>query len=383
MLPFSYATRNLFREPGKLVQKLIGSGLTVFLLLAAGMFNEGMSRMLTSTGNPQNVLFVGAGSEESVERSQIPLHSESVIHAGVVGIESRAGVAAVSGEVHFMGTIHTNDGLEHQALLRGVTPSAFEVHREVRLLEGRLPGSGEVLIGNRAARFLGADPHQLEIGDSITFEEEPFRIVGRIDAQGTVIESEFWMNRNDLMTLTQRETLSCVVVKLEDPAGFAAADLFTKRRLDLELSAIRETQYYAGMEAFYAPIRFVAWMTAVLVGAGAVFGALNLLYASFASRIREIATLQTLGYGRAAVLLSLLQESLLTQVFGALTASFASLWLLDGRMMAFSSGTFQMELSGSILLLGFAAALLMGTVGTLPPALRCLSAPLPGALRSS
>ncbi|MFP4542347.1 MAG: FtsX-like permease family protein, partial [Opitutales bacterium] len=114
-----------------------------------------------------------------------------------------------------------------------------------------------------------------------------------------------------------------------------------------------------------------------------VMGGLNMLYASFASRVRELATLQTLGYRRRAVLISLIQESLLTQLVGLVLALILGLLLIDGAVVQFSMGTFRLELSPGVTLVAALAALLLGTLGTLPPALRCLRLPVPVALRSA
>ena len=191
------------------------------------------------------------------------------------------------------------------------------------------------------------------------------------------------MVRNDLMAATQREALSCVVVGLESIDGFADADLFARQRLDLELVALRESDYYAKLSTFYAPLRAMTWLTAALIATGAVFGGLNMLYAAFASRIRELATLQAVGFRRRAILLSLVQESLLTALSGTLLAAFLARWLLEDVKIPFSIGTFSLELPPSLLLLGLVSGCLLGLVGALPPAIRCLSTPLPIALRSS
>jgi ABC-type lipoprotein release transport system permease subunit len=253
----------------------------------------------------------------------------------------------------------------------------------VRIVDGQWPASGEVMVGRLAHHVLGVDEKELAIGSSILFEGEQFRISGHFDAAGTVMESEIWFNRGDLMTLIQRETLSCVVVRLDDPASRARADLFAKQRLDLELTAVAESEYYANLAVFYGPIRSMTWLTAAMVALGAVMGGLNMLYASFSSRVRELATLQTLGFRRWAVLFSLIQESLLTQLVGLILAMAVGLLLVDGAIVQFSMGTFRMELSGSVALVGFLTAFALGSIGTLPPAIRCLRLPVPAALRSA
>jgi putative ABC transport system permease protein len=384
MLPLSYAIRNLFREPWRFAQKLAGSTLVLLLMLSAGAFNTGMLDLLGTSGSEHKVILLGAGSEESVERSQIPLAAETIATASVRGIEERAGLPAVSGEVVYMGLLQTAEPTKNaQGLIRGVTPTALEVHREIRLLEGTWPRSGEVLVGALAHHLLEVDPADLQVGGTVRFEDQTFRISGRFDAMGTVMESEIWFDRTDLMALIQRETLSCVYLRLQDTRDRAHVDLFAKQRLDLELSAVSESEYYAKLSRFYGPIRAMTWLTAVLVAVGAVMGGLNILYASYASRVREFGTLQTLGYGRWALLWSLVQEALLVQACGFGLTLLFGLAVLDGRMVTFSMGTFALDLSGGVLLLTLFTALFLGTVGSFPPALRCLALPIPSALKSA
>jgi ABC-type antimicrobial peptide transport system permease subunit len=382
MLPFAYATRNLLRDVPRFLQKIAGSAVVVFLVFAAGAFNQGMDSVLSASGSPRNVILLGAGSEESVERSEIDVQVESLAAAGIRGIEQRLGQPAVSGEVHFMGKLAAGDRAAKQALLRGITPAAFEVHREVRILEGGFPGSGEVLVGRLAHHVLGVEPAVLAVGQTLRFEAQDFRIAGIFEAPGTVMESEVWMDRNDLMTLIQRDTLSCVVLRLDSAAQFASADLFAKQRLDLELSALHEEAYYARLSGFFAPIRGMTWLTAGLIAAGAIFGGFNMLYAAFASRIRELATLQAIGYSRTAIFISLVQESLLATLTGTLCAAVAAVLLLEGRTVYFSIGAFHLTLSASVVAIGLAMGWLLGIFGAVPPAIRCLGAPLPSALRS-
>ncbi len=382
LLPFSYATRNLLRDVPRFLQKIGGSAVVVFLVFAAGAFNQGMDSVLSASGSPRNVILLGAGSEESVERSEIDVQVESLAAAGIRGVEERLGQPAVSGEVHFMGKLAAGDNAPQQALLRGITPAAFEVHREVRILEGDFPRSGEVLVGSLAHHVLGVEASALAVGKTLRFEEQDFRIAGVFEAPGTVMESEVWMDRTDLMTLIQRDALSCVVLRLESPKQFASADLFAKQRLDLELSALTEQGYYEQLSGFFAPIRGMTWLTAGLIAAGAIFGGFNMLYAAFASRIRELATLQAIGYSRRAVFISLVQESLLATLTGTFCAAVAAVLLLEGRTVYFSIGAFHLTLSAGVVLTGLSMGALLGVFGAIPPAIRCLGAPLPNALRS-
>lgn len=383
MLPFSYAVRNLFRSKSRLLQTIGGSALVVLLVMAAVAINQGMKRVLSASGSPHNVVLVGAGSEESIQRSEVADRTAGIAEAAVPGIGETLGVRAVSSEIHYMNYLDLGGGRRAQAMFRGVTPQALRVHPEVRIVAGGFPDAGELMAGRLAWRKLGIAESDLQPGKRVMLDGQEMTISGIFAAPGTVLESELWATLGDLRVLAKRETVSCVVLRLDDPADFAEADLFAKQRLDLELSALRESDYYARLSSFFAPLRAMTWITAGLIAAGALFGGVNTLYAAFASRVREMATLQAIGYGRGALLASLVQESTLACLTGALLASLAAVLLLDGRTVPFSIGAFTLDIGPGVAVTGVTTGLLLGLLGALPPAVRCLKPSLPVALRSS
>jgi putative ABC transport system permease protein len=381
MLPLSYAVRNLFRSKARLLQTIGGSALVVLLVMAAVAINDGMKRVLSASGSPNNVILVGAGSEESIQRSEVADRAGGIAEAAVPGIAETLGVRAVSSEIHYMSYLDLGDGERRQAVFRGVTPQALHVHPEVRITDGSFPAAGQLMVGRLAWRKLGLAESDLTPGRQVVLDGQPMTISGTFAAPGTVLESELWTTLGDLRVLAKRETISCVVLRLDDPADFAEADLFAKQRLDLELSALRESDYYARLSSFFKPLRVMTWITAGLIAAGAVFGGINTLYAAFASRVREMATLQAIGFGRGALLASLVQESTLACLGGTLLASIAALLLLDGRTVPFSIGAFTLEIGPGVALTGILTGLFLGLLGALPPAIRCLKPALPVALR--
>ena len=383
MLPLSYAVRNLVRSKSRLLQTIGGSAMVVLLVMASVAINNGMKRVLSASGSDRNVILVGAGSEESIQRSEVAERTAGIAEAAIPGITESLGVRAVSSEIHYMNYLGLPDGRKSQAMLRGVTHQALRVHPEVRLLEGNFPAAGELMVGRLAWRKLGLDESDLKVGGILTLENQTLKISGIFAAPGTVLESEIWTTLGDLRVLAKRETLSCVVLRLGDPTDFAEADLFAKQRLDLELSALRESDYYSRLSAFFKPLRVMTWITAGLIAAGAIFGGVNTLYAAFASRVREMATLQSIGFSRGALLWSLVQESTLACLTGALLASVVAVALLDGRTIPFSIGAFTLEVGPGVAITGILTGLLLGLLGALPPAIRCLKPPLPTALRMS
>lgn len=382
MLPLTYALRNLFRDKPRLLQTVGGSALVVLLIMAAAALNGGMNTVLSASGSPKNVILLGAGSEESIQRSEVSAQLGGIAEAGIRGVSKILGRTAASTEIHYMSFLETNEGKKGQGLFRGVTPGALLVHPEVRLLEGEFPRSGEVMVGKLAWRKLGFDEDDLKPGTEVLLDDSKVTVSGIFAAPGTVMESEIWAVLGDLHMLAQRVTVSCVVLRMEDAKDFSEVDLFAQQRLDLELTAMRESDYYAALGAFFRPMRMMTWITAGLVAAGAIFGGFNTLYAAFAARIRELATLQAIGFSRLAVFISLVQESLIACLAGTLLASVAALLLLDGRTIPFSIGAFTISISPQVAFIGLVSGVLLGILGSIPPAIRCLLPALPKALRS-
>jgi putative ABC transport system permease protein len=98
--------------------------------------------------------------------------------------------------------------------------------------------------------------------------------------------------------------------------------------------------------------------------------------------VRELGALRTLGFPRRALVVSFLQESLLTTSAGGIVAAAAGLLLLDGLAVRFSMGAFAMQLDAIVLLVGLLAGAGMALVGVVPPLWRCLRLPIVEALRT-
>ncbi|MCK6458083.1 MAG: ABC transporter permease [Phycisphaerae bacterium] len=386
LIPFEYAVRNASRSRPRLIASLVAAALVSMLALAAAAFVGGMSRSLEHSSRPENVILLGAGSEESLERSQIGANVADVVAASIPGIRAQLGTPFVSPEILLSLPLRTDRDADAgcQSLLRGITPAAFLVHPQVRIIEGRAPrpGHDELIVGGSAPARMNAPPEDLAVGRTVRLDNRNWTIVGRFAAPTTVMDAEFWCPLTDLQVATKRDSVSCVVVTL-DAAEFADVDAFCKQRLDLELVAISETEYFRRLVEFYAPVRAVVWATAILIGLGGLFGGLNTMYAAFVARVREIGTLQTLGFSRLAIVINLVQESIVLAAAGGLAGVALGTTLFDGRAVRFSTGVLTLAVEGPAVATALVAALLLGIIGALPPAWRCLQLPIPAALRAA
>lgn len=385
LLPFEYAVRNLGRSPLRFALSILGSFLVVMLVIASVAFVRGMEKSLVSSGSDNNVILLGAGSDESVERSEISPTTAGLVSASVPGIKTRLGMPYVSPEIHMSLVIKGEqaEDTKSSAVIRGITPAAYLVHPQVRILRGRAPqpGRDEVMVGQLTATRIDWPEDRLTVGKTIWFDNRPWTIVGEFAAPSTVMDAEIWCPLTDLQIAAKRDSLSCVILTL-DTADFSDVDVFATTRLDLEIVAIPETEYYKKLVSFYKPVRLMVWVTASLIAMGGLMGGFNTLYAAFAARFREIGMLRSLGYSRSAIMTSLIQESILISLTGALLASIAGVILLDGVAIKISMGAFGLVLDTSTVAAGLCAGLLLGIVGSLPPTLQCMRLSIAETLKS-
>jgi len=398
LLPLHYAARNIGRSPLRLALTAGGSAVVVFIVVAAMASIRAMDRGIRASGTPGNVMLVGAGSEESVERSEISAAIPSVLAASIRGIKSLGGAEFVSPELHValplrralvsvaINTPVDNTNARDLVMVRGVQPAAFMVHPQARLAVGRFPdnAASEALVARSLAERLqisNADFSAAATLPIIMIDQTAFTVTGIIDAPGVAIDGECWIPLADLLVLTKRQTISIVVVSL-DAADVGDLEMFAAQRPDLELSALDEPAYYAALSRFFRPVQILILISALIVALGAMLGGLNALDAAFASRSREIAMLQVLGFSRGAVVINLIQESIITVATGAIPALLVAAVLLDGLGVRFSMGIFSLSVDATCVAGALIAAVLLGIFGSLPPALRCLRADIPTALKS-
>lgn len=383
LLPWEYGVRNLLRRPSRTLLTMLALGVVVLLVLVVVAFIRGLEQSLSSSGDANVVLVYSVTTSENIENSSIAARTPALLEASVSTIQRRFGVAHVSPEL-FLGTrVSTGDGKGVGfGLIRGVTPNAILVRRVVRLTEGRWPEPGEVIVGKLVAAKLGCTLQSLAIGEAIEYEKKKWRVSGVFSASGSAFESEIWCLLPDFQQALKRQDLSLVAALLRPGAKAADVELFCKQRLDLELQAIGETAYYQALQKHYKPIRALAWLVVVLVSAAGVFAGLNMMYGAVAGRIRELATLQALGYRRRAILVTLLQEGLLLSATSSLVAGTVALMLVNGLAVRFTMGAFALRVDSFGMLVGCTVGILLGGLGAFPPAIKALRSPVAESIKA-
>jgi ABC-type antimicrobial peptide transport system permease subunit len=372
LLPWEYGVRNLSRRPARTALTMLALSIVVMLIFLVIGFIRGLEKSLALSGDPNVVLIYSMTSEQNIENSSIGENIPELLHASLGASVVRFGIDHSSPELFIASRIALTNGEAGFGLVRGVTTSTPLVRRSVRLIEGRWPAANEVIVGRLAPAKIGSSKQSLALGEKIEFEGQSWTIVGRFTANGASYESEIWCRLEDFQLATKRQDLSLIALLQPPGSSMAELDMFCKERIDLELVATNEQAYFAALRDFFQPVRSVAWTTVWLVAGAGVFAGLNMMYGAVAGRIREFATLRSIGYRRTAILVSLLQEGLLLAAAACLLAGLIAAFMIDGLAVKFTMGAFRLEIDGTTILMGCAIGLVLGVLGTIPPAIKAL-----------
>ena len=382
LLPWEYAIRNLFRRPLRTTLTFAGLTMVIVMVFVVVGFIRGLERSLAVSGDQQTAVIFSLGMGENLEYSSIAMRTSDLVPASVAGIQERFGQKYVSPELYLGTQIGVAEREPSMGLVRGVTRSALLVRRQVEIEEGDWPETGEVMIGRMATAKLGASDAETKVGQSLEFEGRDWRISGVFSAGGSAFESEAWCRLDELQQAMKRQDLSIVAVTLAPSGDFADLDLFCKERLDLELQAIPETEYYASLQKDYGPVVWLAWLVVLLVSGAGVFAGLNTMYGSVVGRIAELSTLQTIGFVRRSIVVSLIQEGVLLAAAASLLAALISLVFVNGAAVRFTMGAFSLRIDSMAVLIGCGVGLSLGFLGAVPPAIRALRMPIVDGLKA-
>jgi putative ABC transport system permease protein len=387
-LPISYNIRNVRVRWQVTLLAVSGIALVVAVFTILMSMSEGFATTLRSTGRTDNAIIVQRGSASELT-SGVPLEQRNMIVVDDRVARGADGQPLATGEwVIVLALPKAGDGTPTNVTLRAVPPKSFEVRGGIKIVEGRTfqPGLDEVIVGRKLlSRIQG-----LGLNKTVKYQRKEFRVVGLFESEGGAFESEIWGDFDVFGALFQRGSGSnSVVVRMKNAADIPALDRWIRSQPQMQLTAMSERKYYADQAGTLASmLRGLATFVAVIMGIGAVFGAMNTMYAIVSARTREIGTLRALGFSRGSILFSFVVESVfLAVIAGALGC------LLAFPMNGFSSGTgqtqsfseiaFNFRITPFIMGVSMVFAVVMGFVGGLLPAFRGARLPITSALRQS
>jgi putative ABC transport system permease protein len=378
--------RTIPQRRGSALATVVGVAGVVIVFIAVFSIAEGVRHALSSNATADTAIVLRSGSDSEM-MSGLPREDTRVI-AEAAGVRRSPAGPMASAELYVIVDLpKRTTGTDANVPLRGVQAAAFEVRDEIHMIEGRRfePGKNEVVVGKAAAsQFAG-----LDLNNKLRWGQNEWTVVGIFEANGSLSESEIWCDAGVLQPAYRRgDGFQAVYAKLVSPEAFQQFKdtLTADPRLDVKV--IRESEYYESQSrALIGLIRVLGYAITFLMGIGAVFGALNTMYAAVATRTREIATLRALGFRAGPVVISVLTESLLLALAGGLIGSVIAYLGFNGfqtstlNWTSFSQLSFSFTVTPVLVGLGIAWALGMGLIGGLFPAIRAARLPVATALR--
>ena len=384
-LPVNYSLRNALVRWRSTIATVLGIALVVFVFVLLQSLAAGIEKSSGNTGDPRNVMVVRKGSTAE-SASLISRQTLTEIRYFEEIARNENGDPVISADVLVLVNLkRRNENGEANVLLRGVTARGMELRPQVRLAAGRWfePGRREVVVSAKLAkRFANFD-----IGSSFKTGSATFTVVGWLEAGGSAFDSECWLDADECRSIFERDMYSSFLIRpvSENVTEQLIQRIETDRRF--KLKAEREVEYYRKQTMTAAPIKWLGGFLAVMMSVGAVFAAMNTMYAAVGARTREIGTLRVLGFRRRAVVAALLLEGgFLALVGGMIGCAVAFYW--NGYTTAtmgfetFSEIVFEFSVTPGLIVKGLVFAVVVGLIGTLFPAIRASRLPVIEALKS-
>jgi putative ABC transport system permease protein len=388
-LPLSYNIRNIAVRWQVTALAVGGIALVVAVLLVLTAMANGFRVALRATGSTQNAIVTQRGSTAELTSGMSRDTANTILVDSRVARDGQ-GRPLASPEIVLVASLPRRggtDGTEVNVTVRGVSPMAFQVRQGLKIVQGRqfTPGLYELVVGKQASeRYEGA-----QIGSSIKLQRRSWQVVGIFSSEGSGFESEVWGDVDAMGPAFNRSNgYQSLTLRLKDASAAKAFDAELQKNPAMQVQLQGERDFYekqAGPTA--TTLTRLAVFVGVVMGIGAIFGAMNTMYGLVASRTREIGTLRALGFSRLSIMAAFIIESavlaLIAGVVGCLLALPVN--FLSGATGGanFSQVAFAFRISGLWLVIAIIAAVCMGVFGGMLPSFRAARTPITAALRDA
>ena len=365
---------------------IVGIAGVVGVLVAMLAMGAGFEATLKQTGNETTAILLRGGSQ--AETNSVITRDQSPLIGSLPGIaKDGQGRGVISPELSQVVNLPTaSTGEDANAQFRGVSDAAWSIRPNIKIIEGRKFNVGvrEIVVGQGAkGQYRG-----LDIGKTIKLGNQDWTVVG-VFAAGDAFDSEIWTDIETLSSAYDRRAYQSVTVGLDGKDGFkqlkAALDNDPRLKLDVQTT---QDYYSKQTQQLTTIIKWLSIVIGTIMAVGAVFGALNTMYAAVASRAREIATMRAIGFRGLPVVVAVMLETMLLALLGGLLGGLIAWAIFNGYSVAtlgsnFSQVVFQFKVSPELLWSGLKWALGIGLIGGLFPALRAARLPVTAALRAT
>jgi ABC-type lipoprotein release transport system permease subunit len=384
-IPLVYNVRSVLQRPVSTAMTAAGVALVVAVFIAMLALANGFRAALVKTGSSDNALVLRKGADGEMS-SGIDRESFRLISASPHVAVDAQGRPLASPEIYVVINIPRRQGEGvSNTVARGVSDAAFTVRHNIRIVAGRRFQSGrsEVIVGKKLITKFA----HTGVGDTLRFAGRDWVVVGQFEAGGSAFESEIWGENEQFMPVFRGEVFQAVAFRLKDPAAFEDAKRALEGDRQLTVDVHRESSFYQDQSRLLGSIlNLLGIVISSIMAVGAIFGAVNTMYAAVGSRTPEIAVLLTLGFRPRSVLASFLAESaiiaLVGGVFGAVIAlPINGIVTSTTNWASFSEIAFAFRVTPGLLLAGVIFAVVMGVLGGFFPARRASRLPVVQALR--
>ena len=367
---------------------VVGIAGVVGVLVALLSMAEGYAQTLRKTGSDDAAIVMRGGSASEVSSGMS--REEAVLIAQAAGTaRNDKGEPIASDELVAAANLPIQGGGPDEAgsvQLRGVGELAFTVRPQVKIIAGKrfTPGLRELIVGRGAARqFAGLVP-----GQEVKLGAQKWLVAG-VFASGDAMESEVWGDVNVVADTYRRgSSRASVTLRLTDAKAFNTFKTALEANPQLKVDVMTTADYFNKQsEAVTKMLRGIGLTVGGIMAIGAMFGALNTMFAAVAARAREIATLRAIGFSGPPVVVAVMLETMLLALIGGLIGALLAYLIFDGfgasTMAAGSVGklSFALRVTPDLLWTGLKWALAIGFIGGLFPAVRAARMPVTTALR--
>jgi putative ABC transport system permease protein len=237
-----------------------------------------------------------------------------------------------------------------------------------------------VIVGQGAqAAFTG-----LAEGNRVDLPQGRWVVTGSFESREGAAESELLTDAPTLMSAMRATSFKSVTVGLTSPKAFAGFKKALMTNPALSVQAIPEPEYLASQaRTLNTVLLLLGYVVGGIMGLGAMFGALNTMYSAVSARRIEIATLRAIGFGGGAVVVSVMVESLLLALTGAVIGVLAAWVLFNNHMHVMAAMVIHLAVTPGLAIGGIVFAVLLAAVGGIFPAARAARMPIANALRAT
>jgi putative ABC transport system permease protein len=363
---------------------VIGLAGVVAVFTALLAMAVGFETTLKSTGRTDVAMIMRGGSDAELN-SGLP-RDQGVLIKQAPGIRKDTdGQPLASAEMMFIAEIaKKGDRSGSNVTVRGIEPKGMKLRPQLKIVEGRMfeTGKRELIVGAGVARqFDGA-----RVGQTLRFRGSEWTVVGQF-ASGDANDSELWCDVEVAQTTFNRQGYSSIRAALDGPNGLKTLQDALNADPRLAVDVTTELDYYSAQtKQFRQQIGFLAGVVTFIMALGAIFAALNSMYAAVAARGKEIATLRAIGFGGMPVVASVMIEALvLALIGGALGATIAYLLFNNFSVstlgQSFTQVVFAFKVTPALVVRGLVIAVVIGMIGGFLPAIRAARLPITTALR--